>query len=189
MLDFNVGFECFEFEDYNERLLNKRTSLEDNIFQLLKMKREMEAFEFDYVLEKYFHQLEFSFFVTNWLEVNLSFYNKDRIDINIIGAFSIQSGYFEKHYETLVKHFYDSKKITLKESFTVLELVKNYIPDLISRYGPINFKEKLDVGQRTIEGENNISSVKTPKKTKKKTLVTDEDAEEFLLETVFNITK
>jgi len=187
VLDFNVGFECFEFEDYNERLLNKRTSLEDNIFQLLKMKKEIEAFEFDYVLEKYFHQLEFSFFVVNWLEVNLSFYNKDRIDINIIGAFSIQNGYFEKHYETVLKHFYDPKKITLKESFTVLELVKNYIPDLISRYGPINSEEKLI--EETIDEENNISKISSSKKIKKKPLVTDEDAEEFLLETVFNIVK
>jgi len=76
ILDIHQGFGVFEIEEFNERLIQKPKLFEKTIFQLLKKRKELDDFEFDYILEKYFDKVEFYSAIVNWLSINLSLYNK-----------------------------------------------------------------------------------------------------------------
>lgn len=202
ILDLYGGFGEFEMEEFNERYLDKQRQLEQNIFQLLRKKKELETFEFDYILEKYFDQVEFYLFITGWLNTNLKTYLKDEIDFAIVGAFGLQFNQYENHGKTLVKHFYDPKKIVLRESFNVLELLQTYLPELTARYGITRERPQSDQQKEQPEPEQNnsgpdikdsqknidkeIELKKNTKKEKKPPVITELEAEEFLLTNVFN---
>ena len=135
----------------------------------------------------------------DWLKINLSKYNGDDIDIITIGFFRIQNTYYKKHFEQLINLFYDPEKIMLKESFNSLELAETYFPDLIARFRAAGIKddtkennvesiEQLDENLKLIETkENKGTSIKSSKKTIKKPLISENEAEYFLLENVFNL--
>lgn len=202
ILDTHQGMVVFEVDEFNGRIVQKPKSLENNIFQLLKKRKELEDFEFDYILKKYFEKVEFYSAMVDWLSVNLSIYNKKNIDSFTIGLFEIQSELYKTHFFELVNYFYQSKKIILKPQYDVSELLKVYFPDLISRlelYGKLyTIKSKIEIQHQEFKtkDENLPSSIKnitaknqleTKGKLKKEPLISDKEAEEFILTKVFNL--
>jgi len=206
ILDIQNGFGVFEIEEFNKRLLLKSSSLEKNIFHLLRKRKELDKFEFNFILGKYFDQAEFYFFLTHWLATNLTLYNKKQLDISIIGAFEIQNEFYKSHFTALIKHFYPTNEIELRQSYDISELLKVYFPDLIARYDLanteltiqstmeipkqefINDKNTPEIGKLiTIEEKPDSYQPSLKKETKKMPLVADKQAEDFLLTTVFNL--
>ena len=205
ILDIPNGFGVFENEEFNERLILKRTLLEKNIFQLLKKKKELDDFEFNYILGKYFEQVEFYCVIVHWLNINLSFYHKNEIDSITIGCFELQNEFYKSHFVELVNLFYPSQPIQLKKEYDLSELLKVYFPDLIARYGQgkgLMFQTTIDIPQQeftelqrdnlkeekiAIEKNIDIINSKPKKKIKKEPLITEKEVEDFLLSTVFNI--
>ena len=193
ILDIPEGFGIFENEEFNERLLLKRTLLEKNIFQLLKKKKELDAIEFHYILDKYFDQVEFYSAIVNWLSINLNVYHENEIDVFTIGSFGLQNEFYKSHFIELIDLFYPSEPIELKEFYDLSELLKVYFPDLMARYDKASnellVKSDVDISQHEFkeDQDNNTKEKKTTKKGKKEPLVSDKEAKDFLLATVFNI--
>jgi len=96
----------------------------------------------------------------------------------------------------LIKHLYPSNDYVFRQEFKVLELLEYYFPDFIARTGkeneisantlgvdiPVSEIDKPIVKQTDFKGKD-----KTSIKIKKEPLVTDKQAEDFLLTSVFNI--
>jgi hypothetical protein len=196
ILDLVGGFGRFEVEEFNERLLQKRDFLEKNIFKLLKKRGEVEISEFVYIIEKYLDQLAFYIFVTGWLKTNLKLFNKDKINIIIIGSFEIQHECFRFHLQEFTRCFGSLTDKSFKKDFTVYELVKDYIVDLISRYNLTGEKGNPNLEVETLgfehnelkkENQNSERLIIDEEKAPKKQLLTENEIEDFLLESVFNV--
>lgn len=193
ILDIPDGFGIFEIEKFNDRLILKRTLLEKNIFKLLKKKKELDAVEFHYILDKYLDQVEFYCAIVNWLSINLSVYHKNEINVHTIGSFELQNEFYKSHFIELTDLFYSSEPIQLKEYYDLSELLKVFFSDLIARYDKASnellLKSDIELSQHEIKEDENTSKkeTKTKKNLKKEPLVSDQEAEEFLLKTVFNV--
>lgn len=188
VLDVKHGLLPYEIDKFNTILFEKRALLEKNLFRLLSKKDEIKLIEFDYTLEKYFKQVEFYYSITNWLNMHLRLYNGDKINNFIVGAFQLQNSYYKKHFEDLIDHFYAEKDVIFKGFYNVQELVESYFPDLLARYGVAseNLTEKEEVlfpeGEFSETGESELQTKK-----KKKVFITEKEADDFILESVFDI--
>jgi len=131
----------------------------------------------------------------DWLKTNLRVYNESKINIAIIGAFEIQYGYFKSHLKEFTRCFGSLTNIGFKRSFNAYEIVKDYIPDMMSKYELLteeNIENKeidnYDFKERVLENDNfKEKSAKTNKNEHKKPLLSEKEIEEFLLESVFDI--
>jgi len=56
----------------NKKAFFKGSTLSKNICSLLEKKSNVKSQEFNYVLEKYFVQVECLFYITNWMNMNLN---------------------------------------------------------------------------------------------------------------------
>jgi len=197
-----LGFGEFEIEEFNERLIKKKTQLEKNIFKLLESKTVLKEFEFVYILDKYFKQLEFYVAITNWLRVNLKNYNQEKINLTTVGSFEIQFEIYKSHFNEFLQHFQTDFKFTIKDEFPISELLKNYFPEMIARYQLTSSNEKGIEALKNSSTKNESSELtpkielehckkletnSEPKKKKQKLTVNDNEIELFLLESVFNI--
>jgi len=131
----------------------------------------------------------------DWLKTNLRVYNESKINIAIIGAFEIQYGYFKSDLKEFTRCFGSLTNIGFKRSFNAYEIVKDYIPDMMSNYELLteeNIENKeidnYDFKERVLENDNfKEKSAKTNKNEHKKPLLSEKEIEEFLLESVFDI--
>lgn len=157
------------------KALMKTTMLEDNMFLLLRKKRKLSPQEFNYVFGEYFEQVEVCFYITNWIHQNISTKSDKQISNSLVAIFELQYKGYKKHFEKLVQHFYPNKEELPKGNFNVVETIEKYFPNL--------FNEQKDTKITAIV----IPTKATTQKDKKQLLITEQEAEAFLLESVFNI--
>lgn len=197
ILDIYHGLGIFELSEFNERLIKKPQLFEKNIFLLLEKQKELNAAEFCYILNKYIDKAEFYCAVINWLSINFKNFNNGTIDFGTIGVFEIQNEIYKTHFIELINCFYPEGEYPLKQDYNLSEILKIYLPDLFSRLG--NYDQELTI-QSTInipkqntkvEEKEKVLDGKTEskpkKKLKKEPLITEKEAEDFLLTNVFNI--
>jgi hypothetical protein len=193
VMDLNQGWLGYEHEKYQTLLLIKHKNLEENLFKLLKKKVEIDPTEFKYILDKYVKQVEFYLFMSTWLNNHLVFYHKEKVDMEIQSDFRFQYNYFKKHLADLVKHLYPTIDYVFKQEYEIMEVLENYIPDLITRMGFENIDAEVltDIINTELKSDviNSIQpKIKKEKQAKKKlVLITKEESDEFVLKTVFNI--
>lgn len=128
----------------------------------------------------------------------MSLYN-EQIDITILGLFDIQNEIYKTHFIELIDYFYPSQEIVLKQYYDLSEIVKVYLPDFVSRYGKdikeLTIESIITIPQQEIkEAQTNTAIAQNPEldlkptaKVKKEPLITEKEAEDFLLTHVFNI--
>jgi hypothetical protein len=182
VMDYYQGPMEYKKGRNNKYLLLKGNDLNENIFRLLEKKSEVKSHEFDYVLEKYFELAECLFYITNWMNTNLT--QIVQTDDAVHGIFYMQCQNYKKHFEVLVKHFYPSKDIIPKGNFNALELVDTYFPDIASQYNKP--KETPEIIPTALKEEHDKNKPQQ-KKTEKKPLITEVEAEDMLLKRIFNL--
>jgi len=196
VMDYQHGPIVYKKGRDNKRTLLKGASLEKNIFKLLKQKNDAKLNEFNYVLEKYFEQVECLFYITDWMNTNLNHILP--IEDNIKGLFLIQLTYYKKHFEALIKHFYPKREEIPPGNFNAIKIIERYFPDIIKRYNKtektitnspvILVHEERNVGEQLkTTNEDAIASKQSLKKVKKQPLITEKEAEAILLGSVFNV--
>lgn len=190
VLDLHYGIGAFEVLEFNLLQQKKRNKLERNIFKLVKKKSELEAFEFAYILEKYWDQLNFFVYIAYWLKTNLSKYHKTKMELTLIGSFEMQYHLYLTHSNEFKRRFKGIIEFREKSNFTAIEIVQDYMQNLITRYSLATDKntppEKTNLAQ-TATKNTATKSEKKSVKTKKVPLLTEKEIEDFLLESVFNI--
>lgn len=177
----NKGFDS-ELKDQlsNHKMIAKQAVLNDNIFRLIEKSGSLKDEQFQFFLEKYMEHVHFVVYVSDWMQKHVEADIKDLRE-ETKNAFQSQANVFSKHLEDLKSKILPQGQIAPKQEVNVFKFIENDLSD-IKKALNLNkdSKGKID----TVENKN----VPTAKKAKKKPpLVTDEAAEAFLLESVFNI--
>ena len=148
---------------------SKNTQLDKNLFQLLELKETLKTYQFDFLIKKYYDQVNFFVLISEWLSENLETHFKE-LDPSISAYFSIQEIAFQMHFETLQTTFGMDLLPNPKQT-EILEKIESMVPPLSA------FKKAA----------NEVPESEEKPKTEKKVLITNEEADRFLLETVFNV--
>tara|TARA_R110000751_G_scaffold179809_3_gene286180 strand:- start:461 stop:1135 length:675 start_codon:yes stop_codon:yes gene_type:complete len=156
-------------------ILGKQRILKNNLVLLLDAKSSFSNASFHIILEDYKKQIEFHNYATSWMYKNINdvFPNIDDV---FISAFKIQANYFDVHYSQLEEHFQFKKEEVNLDSNQVLKNLES----TFSKNSPEGISFKLNSAQF---GKTKTS---TPIP-KKKIVVTDEEIDEFLMQSVFGV--
>ena len=179
----NGSYGDLDINGFKKKQFEKSVNLDANLFELLGLEKNVSLAEFHYVVAKYLDILEFLLTISNWMKDNLKVYMESELDLDAYSVFGVQFNQLTKHFLEVYKIYGKAHEVALTESYSIEMIVNYYLPDLIARY--IKFVEKVPF---EIVKEGIIESTSTKhKKPKKKVLITEKEAENFLLETVFNI--
>ena len=164
----------------HHHILSKAMILNDNIFKLIDQSERLPKHKFDFFLEKYLEHVNFVLYVSNWMENNIE------IDISDLReetkkSFKSQTQVFLKHVEDLKSHIILPNKSLEKQKVNVLKFIENDLTDI---------KNVLNLNSvKPNDSVENVATKTSIKNKNKLPLITEEDAEDFLLETVFQIRK
>ena len=156
-------------------MMTKKASLDKNLFKLLEKKEALEVNQFEFLLEKYLEHLNFCVYVSEWLSTNL---------VNHITCYSEETkNTFKLQSDTFANHFRDVKsKLLITDRFKnkpidVLNFVQNKVPVVNNTLKTI------------IPEDQELKPDKEIKKRSKKQMpsLDNEQVEDFLLRTVFNM--
>lgn len=173
-------YELKEKPSYKEMMV-KVSVLNENIFKLIEINRSLNEGQFSFFLEKYVEHVNFTVFVSDWMKKNVETQIRD-LKEETKNSFLLQAEVFLKHLEDLKSALIVPKqKVIVKNEIDVLDFIEN---ELVEIKNALNLNKGLSVNRNHPEN-NNKTIVKGPKK--KLPLITVDEAEMFLLETVFNI--
>jgi len=184
VMDHKLGPILYKKERGITALLLKSSLLEKNIFSLLEKKSRVQVHEFTFILEKYFEQVETCFWIANWTNDNLESQTTLIVDDSTRTVFELQFKTIKDHFKKLIKHFYPNREDLLSTDLNVIETLETYFPDLLGRY------KKDEDNTKIIEQQTRSKSTKivdASKEDKKQFLITEKQAEDFILKSVFNI--
>ena len=203
LLNIDQGIASFENEDaleVNSILLDKKSTLEQNLSKISKTKKKITPNEFEIFCEKYYDQLLFFISITEWLNYNLKKYNGDTIHLSIIGAFKLQHDYFTVHLKDFHRYFESYVNLEIEHDTTIEKLVSQYLPDLITRYNQSSKShdstkkkkkenEKKETDSDKLEGEvkNQPLEKETSTKKKERPEIVDKEIENMVLDAIFKI--
>lgn len=198
-LDIDKGISLIKNEDaleINNILFEKRSILEKNIFTLLEKHNDCTPIVYQLIIEKYFDQLLFYLFITEWLTLNLKKYNEEEIHLSIVGAFKLQHESLCAHLKDFYNYFEKFVDIKKNFDFSTEKLVNQHFPDLISRFAQSVNKSIVDkkTSGNNSDAENKkhpeenlqLKKKNTPKK-KQKPQIIDNEIEKMILEAVFKV--
>lgn len=197
LLEINKGITLFNKEnafEINQRLLEKRSQLEENIFKLESKSKVLTPITFEISIQKYLDQLLFFLFITDWLVSNFKKYHKGNKHLVLIGAFKSQHEYLKSHLKDCLTYYGNIIDVEKEYFFTAESLVMEYIPELLSRYNQIGSRNlaqnleqaNIDVTATDIGNHKEKPSLK-PKIKKKRPEISDEQIEKMILESVFRV--
>ena len=183
VVDYTLGPVVYQKGIDKNGILLKGIELEQIIFTLFEKKNKLQAYEFNYIFEKYFEQLDCLLYLTNWLQNNLNFI--DETDEEVLGLFKVQFLNFKKHFKEIVKHFFPNKLELPQTRFNAFNIIENNFSNL-----PHSIKNK-SLPKFDFNYENNsinkTEKTKKTKKTKKIKLISEERADKVVLKSIFNI--
>lgn len=162
----------------NYYMLSKGSVLDKNIYELLDLKAQLSLEAFSFLSERYSLSVAFYKKVSSWM---LEHVKQDVSDINneTLKSFEIQKLAFNNHWDYIQEHFSVPESVReyfLEEGLIAKDVIAMRDFMSVAEYKPENIFDKLQK-----------STTNSIKKKEKRLLITGEDAEKFLLETVFNV--
>ena len=185
VIDHKQGPLLYKEERGIAGLLLKSSFLETNIFNLLEKKRKLQADEFTFILEKYFKQVETCFQIATWTNDNLESQATLKVDDITRTVFELQFKTIKDHFKKLIKYFYPNKEELLNTDLNLIKTLETYFPELLGRYKKDEDASKIN--EQQIQSKS-TKIVDASKEGEKQFLITEEQAEDFILESVFGIT-
>jgi len=169
-------------------ILLKQQILDGNLFKLLDRKEKIKNPQIDFFTKKYIEKVHFCFYLSKWLNDNLASYDFE-INEEVKSAFQYQYHFFQQHFEQLNEHFNSNEKSTIQPPINIGRLIDNNFEELkeslFKRYDNGDLKTVKE-SQNKLQVENPPNSKKRQKK-EKPAMITEQEAEDFLFETVFNL--
>jgi hypothetical protein len=178
-------------KDGSETLVNNELSsshlglkhefLDKNTFKLLEIHKSLDDQQFNFVLNKYLTQLDFCRRMSKWMLENVQNDIKG-LNKEAILSFELQQKSFQDHWKYVQGSFVNVPTIDTKSNKKGLsESDLKSIQELIKPSGLLSNATK----ENPIREE--VSNITDKPKKEKKVLVTEEEATDFLLRTVFNM--
>lgn len=190
VIDYYKGPTLYETDRDNNLITLKSSTLKKSTRQLLNAKANFNEQEFSYILELYYEQVECLYFITNWLNKNITQVLPQ--EDTILGLFKIQYNFHKSHFETILKQFYPDMQSLPKGNFNIGKSLKSSFPHVSKLFyirdtqnvipGVSNLQEELHENLPTSTNKKTQRS-----KNKKLPLISDSEAETILLQRIFNI--
>ena len=189
-MDKMKGPVLLEENSVKPNMISKASFLEKNIFILLKKKDKESSATFNFILEKYIKQIEGYCYVSKWMFDNIEIEEIEGINNEVVNYFREQSKCHISHLDDLKKHFQNDHILMKLDSYGAINTIEGYIPKLLEQLQ--GMEEKLDQKTKLIDSfvKGVTSEMAKPSTTvlKKKLLISEVEADEFILKTVFNLT-
>lgn len=156
-------------------LINKKEVLKQNVILLLEAKTSLSSPAFNIVLKDYQNHLKWHVHVSSWMDENLksSFPNIKDVLINV---FQFQSENFRSHHLEIDNHFELNLEDVKLNNVIVINSLKTNFPETSKQDHVFNINQHIS--QKSALSEEPIEE---------KQIITDEDIDNFLLETIFNV--
>lgn len=190
VIDYYKGPILYKKDRDNNLIILKNSSLKKSTRQLLNAKANFDEQEFNYILELYYEQVECLYFITNWLNKNITQVLPQ--EDTILGLFKLQYNFHKSHFETILKQFYPDMHFLPKGNFNIGKSLESSFPHVSKLFytrdtqnvipGVSNLQEELHENLPTSTNKKTQRS-----KNKKLPLISDSEAETILLERIFNI--
>lgn len=190
VIDYYKGPILYKTDRDNNLIILKNTSLKKSTRQLLNAKANFDEQEFSYILELYYEQVECLYFITNWLNKNITQVLPQ--EDTILGLFKLQYNFHKSHFETILKQFYPDMQFLPKGNFNIGKSLASSFPHVSKLFytrdsqniipGVSNLQEELHENLPTSTNKKTQRS-----KNKKLPLISDSEVETILLERIFNI--
>ncbi|TYB77951.1 hypothetical protein ES676_01660 [Bizionia saleffrena] len=168
-------------EQSSHHIMIKKERLDLNTFKLLELQNDLDAKQFDFILNKYITQLDFIKRISMWMFENVQ---KDIEDLKQETSLS-----FQIQQKAIIEHW-----AYVQENFIGITQIDETTNEIILNKKDFkSFKELMNPSgvfpSVTQTKSKTKEEAEKPKKLKKekKILVTEEEATIFLLNTVFNI--
>ena len=170
--------ELKEKASYHKMMI-KSAVLDENMFMLIEKNGSLKEEQFRFFLAKYMEHVNFVVYISDWMSRNVVIHIKD-LSEETKNSFQLQAQVFLKHFEDLRSNILTTRQVIPKKEVNVLEFIEN---DLVEIKDALNLSKDSKSTYKAIEFNKELP----PRKLKKiLPLLTDEEAEEFLLKTVFN---
>ena len=158
----------------NIDIITKSKLLQENTFLLLEAQSLLDLEQFGYLLKTYREHLDIHTHITDWMSNNIA---KDIIHAtdDLKNMFNIQSAHFKSHQEEIQKKFG-----AVESQLKGIEL-NNYFKE---KFASPDFKHSL---MTFFKRTDNLDNHTKKSRKKKKVIISDEEADAFLLESVFNV--
>ncbi|WMI64106.1 hypothetical protein RBH94_08480 [Aestuariibaculum sp. YM273] len=154
-------------------LLSKPTQLENNVYQLQKLRDELSKETFDYLLGEYQKHILTCKYVYDWL-LNNTNEAINEVTKEELSLFKLQLDWISSHIDKVQAVFCLDRKQTEETPEELTELPNSVFNN--KAYNNILKKENLSKDKPT-----------KVKKSKKANLPSEQDIDAYLLETVFNV--
>lgn len=163
-------------ESYS-KIIQKKNLLENNIFMLLQLKKDIAEEAFDYMVGRYIERVMHLLVLANWFSDNAK---KDMPSLKVehLTSFRQQAKYLEDHLEELdrvVPIRNDSKKAAVNTAAATFKIAANEL--LEDKELKAIVEESVSLNYKDIKKEN-INKLKKEAK---------EQAESILLKRIFNV--
>ena len=190
VIDYHKGPTFYELDRDNSMIILKDSTLKKSTRQLLNAKANFNEQEFSYILELYYEQVECLYFITNWLNKNVTQVLPQ--EDTILGLFKLQYNFHKSHFETILKQFYPDMHSLPKGNFNIGKSLESSFPHVSKLFytrdpqnvipGVSNLQEELHENLPTSTNKKTQRS-----KNQKLPLISDSEAETILLKRIFNI--
>jgi hypothetical protein len=190
VIDYYKGPTLYETGRNNNLIILKDSKLKKSIRQLLNARANSNEQEFNYILELYYEQVECLYFISNWLNENITQVLPQQD--TILGLFKLQYNFHKSHFETILKQFYPDIQSLPKGNFNIGNSLESSFPHLSKLF---NIRDKQNVipevsDIKEVRHENLPTSTNSKtqvRKNKKRPIISDSEAETILLKRIFNI--
>ncbi|MFV1451180.1 hypothetical protein VBZ51_18645 [Maribacter sp. HS] len=190
VIDYYKGPTLYKTDRDNNLIILKNSSLKKSTRQLLNAKANFDEQEFSYILELYYEQTECLYFITNWLNKNITQVLPQ--EDSILGLFKLQHNYHKSHFETILKQFYPDMQSLPKGNFNIGKSLESSLPQITKLFNTDN-KQNIILEASNLQ-EDRHENLPTPinkkeqkRKIKKPPIISDTEAETILLKRIFNI--
>jgi len=156
-------------------IMLKQAKLDENIFILLNEKETLNENQFDFLLKKYLIQINFYVLISEWFNRNIALHI-DNLSDEVKNSFQLQYDVFIDHLNHLKSNYFIKEKTTQKQDIDVVKLIEDEFPELNKI---LNHKSKTESNKNEFK---NIAKAK-----KEMSIITNQEAEDFLLKTVFKV--
>ncbi|MBC8769360.1 hypothetical protein H4O18_15290 [Arenibacter sp. BSSL-BM3] len=171
--------ESFELKSNpnHVQILEKPSILVGNNFLLSDQKAALNSFQFSVLLEKYLEQLKFYNTIASWMALHIK--EHCEIEENILEYFELQDTFFQHHLGE-INAIFNVNVIPNTDPKDALEYIEKDLPAF----------KKLFQTKESNHPEQNLDNLPKQKNKRKPrpVLVTEEEARNFLLKSVFNVT-